>query len=138
MAESINYQLKNLETHADPRGWLVEMLKRNEVDQDIKQIHVVAIAPGAARGNHYHQNRVEWFLAVGGEVEVHLEDIKTKEKKIIKFVSDSAQRLTINPGIAHKFVNAGRREAYLIAAQNDIFDPQNPDTYEYQMTSKNI
>jgi len=133
MAESLNYELKKLETHADPRGWLVEMLKRDEVDQDINQIHVVVIAPGATRGNHYHQSRVEWFLAVGGEVEVHLEDIKTKEKKIIKFVAGNAQRLTINPGVAHKFVNAGEKEAYLIAVQNDIFDPQNPDTFAYQV-----
>lgn len=132
MAESLNYELKNLETRADPRGWLAEMLKRDEIDQDIKQIHVVAIAPGAMRGNHYHQNRVEWFLAVGGEVEVYLEDIKTKEKKIIKFFPDSAQRLTINPCIAHKFINVGKKEAYLIAAQNDIFDPRNTDTFAYE------
>jgi len=34
----IKYKVKELDLHSDNRGWLVEMLKRNEIKEDIKQI----------------------------------------------------------------------------------------------------
>ena len=76
----IKYKDKELEIHSDERGWLVEMLKKNEIKEDIKQIYVATIKPGRVRGNHYHLNRTEWFLVIGEKAEIYLQDIKTKAK----------------------------------------------------------
>ena len=58
----IKYKIKKLEVHLDKRGWFVEMLKRDEINDDIKQISVASIKPGCVRGNHYHLKRIEWFF----------------------------------------------------------------------------
>lgn len=135
MAESINSIIKNLIAWTDKRGWLVEMLKRNEIDEDIKQIYAATIEPGCVRGNHYHQKRVEWFFIAGGSAQICLEDIKTKAKELIDTTPEKPQRITINRNIAHAVKNISGETIYLFSAQNNIFDPQNPDTYEYQLIS---
>ena len=76
----IKYKVKELEIHSDERGWLVEMLKRDELKEDIKQVYVATIKPGCVRGNHYHLKRTEWFLVIGEKTEIYLQDIKTKAK----------------------------------------------------------
>jgi len=127
----VKYQIKDLEIHFDDRGWLAEMLKRNEIEEDIEQIYVATIKPGKIRGNHYHSKRTEWFFVVVGKAKISLEDIKSKEKIDIKISSKEPQVITIFPGVAHAVKNIGREIVYLISAQNNIYDPQEPDTIPY-------
>jgi len=135
MAESIKYKIADLAVHSDPRGWLAEMLKADELeaDQAIQQIYVATIEPGNFRGGHYHEKRIEWFFVIGGQAEIVLEDIKTKERKIVELSPAKPQRITIYPEIAHTVINKGEKTIYLISAQNNIYDPQNPDTFEYKI-----
>lgn len=76
----IKYKVKELEIHSDKRGWLVELLKKNEIKDEIKQIYVATIKPEKVRGNHYHSKRMEWFFIAAGKAELYLEDIKLKRK----------------------------------------------------------
>lgn len=131
----IKYKVKELEIHLDKRGWLVEMLKRNELKKDIKQIYVATIKPGYIRGNHYHLKRTEWFFIVGGEAEIFLEDIKTKEKIRLKISSRKPKVTTILPKVAHAIKNSGRKTIYLVSAQNNVYNPENPDTFGYLICS---
>lgn len=137
MAESVKYEIVNLETHKDSRGWLAEMLKADELEsaQAIQQIYVATIEPGSFRGGHYHKKRIEWFFIVGGKAEITLEDIKTKERKTITLSPEKPQRITIYPEIAHVVSNKGKESVYLVSAQNNIYDPQNPDTFDYKILS---
>ena len=84
MAKSVKYKAKELEIHSDQRGWLVEMLKKNELRDEIKQIYVATIKPGCIRGNHYHLRRTEWFFISEGEIKLYLKDIKTGKKIYLK------------------------------------------------------
>ena len=129
--EGVKYQVRNLEIHSDDRGWLVEMLKRNQIKHDIKQIYVATIKPGYVRGNHYHLKRVEWFFIAAGEAEISLEDIKTKKKIHLKVSSKNPKVVTIFPKIAHAVKNIGKEKVYLVSAQNNIYDPQKSDTIPY-------
>lgn len=135
MAESLKYQIVDLQMHADRRGWLVEMLKTDEMEsgQSIRQIYAATIEPGCFRGGHYHKKRIEWFFIVGDNVEIILEDIKTKERKVIPASLERPQRITIYPGAAHAVFNRGDEAVHLLSAQNNIYDPQNSDTYEYKI-----
>lgn len=126
--KGIKYQIKDLEVHADKRGWLVEMLKRNEIRKDIKQIYVATIKPGEIRGNHYHLKRQEWFFIAAGEAEISLEDIKTKKKIHLKVSAKKPQVVTIFPKIAHAVKNIGKEVVYLVSAQNDIYNHKKPDS----------
>jgi len=133
MVKSLKYKVKELEIHSDKRGWLVEMLKRNGLKEDIKQIYVTSIKPGKIRGNHYHLKRTEWFFLIGGKAELYLEDLKTKEKICLKISPKKPKVITIFPKIAHAVKNSSKETIYLVSAQNTIYNPKNPDTYEYQI-----
>lgn len=129
--KKIKYEVKDLEIHSDKRGWLVEMLRRNELKEDIKQTYVATIKPGCVRGNHFHLKRIEWFLIVGGRAELYLQDIKTKEKLCLKVFSKKPKVITIFPQIAHAVKNTDEGIIYLISAQNNIYKPKSPDTFPY-------
>jgi len=129
MAKSIKYKIKALEIHSDKRGWLVELLKKNEIKEDIKQIYVVTIKSEKIRGNHYHSKRIEWFFIAAGKAKLYLEDIKTKEKICLKLSSKEPKVITIFPYIAHAVKNIGKEIVYLVSAQNDIYNSKNPDTF---------
>lgn len=129
----IKYEIKELERHSDKRGWLVEMLKQNELKEEIKQIYVASIKPGAVRGNHYHLKRTEWFFIINGEAKLYLLDLKTKRNILLKLSSKKPRVVTIFPKIAHALKNSGKKIIYLVSAQGDIYNPKKPDTYPYQI-----
>jgi UDP-2-acetamido-2,6-beta-L-arabino-hexul-4-ose reductase len=129
----VKYQLKELEVHSDNRGWLAEMLKRDEIKEEIKQIYVASIKPGKIRGNHYHLKRIEWFFVAQGKADIYLEDIKTKEHICLGVSSEEPKVVTIFPGIAHAVKNTGKDASLLVSAQNNIYNFEHPDTISYKI-----
>jgi len=125
----VKYEIKDLGVHSDERGWLIEMLKENELKDKIRQIYVATIKPGCVRGNHYHLKRIEWFFIATGKAELILEDIETKEKVCFKLSSKRPKVITVFPKIAHTVKNSGKETIYLVSAQNDIYNPKDPDTF---------
>lgn len=125
------FKVRELELRSDKRGWLVEMLKRNELKEEIKQIYVATIKPGGVRGNHYHLKRTEWFFVIAGKAKLILQDIKTKEKLCFKLLPKEPKVITIFPHIAHAVKNIGKEIVYLVSAQSDIYNPKKPDTFSY-------
>lgn len=133
MKKKIKYKIKKLQIHEDERGWLVELLKANEIEEPIKQIHIASIKPGHVRGNHYHSKRMEWFFVVAGKAELSLQDIKTKEKICFKLSSKEPKVITIFPNIAHTVKNVGKEMVYLVSAQSDIYNPKKPDAFPWEI-----
>ncbi len=127
------YKVKELEIHSDKRGWLVEMLKQNELKEDIKQVYVATIKPGKIRGNHYHLKRTEWFFIIGGKAKLYLEDFKTKEKISLELSAKKPKVITILPKIAHAVKNIGKEIVYLVSAQSDIYNPKKPDAFRWEI-----
>ena len=131
--KKIKYEVKELEAHFDKRGWLVEMLKKNELPEEIKQIYVATLKPRQVRGNHYHLKRIEWFFVIGKKAKLYLEDIKTKKRTCLKVSSKKPKVMTVFPKIAHALKNLSKETIYLISAQNTIYNPKNPDTFPYYL-----
>lgn len=134
----MNLEITELEKIKSKHGYLVEFLKEDELEEDQKkfaQIYVATILPGTVRGNHYHKNKFEWFTFFNGKVRVLLEDIKTKKRKdlILDSSEDFLKRIFIKNGIAHAFKNISDSTVVLVAYTNKIYDPKNPDTYDYKM-----
>jgi len=127
-----------LEKKRSQNGILVEFLKEtdlNAFNKKFKQIYVATILPGKIRGNHYHKKKSEWFTIFNGKVKVVIEDIKTKEKKEI--ILDSSEkhlyRIFLNAGVAHAFKNISDSTVVLVVYMNKIYNPKNPDTYDYKV-----
>ena len=131
--KKIKYKIKKLEVHSDKRGWLVELLKANELEKPVKQIHIASIKPGCVRGNHYHSKRIEWFFIVAGKAKLSLQDIKTKEKICFKLSLKKPMVITIFPNISHAVKNIGKEVVYLVSAQSDIYNPKKPDAFPYKI-----
>ena len=131
LKNKIKYKIQGLKIHSDQRGWFMEMLNANKTSREIKQISVASIKPGEVRGNHYHLNKTEWFLVVGGKAEYYLEDPKTKEKIRLKLNSKNPKVITVFPKIAHAVKNIDNEIIYFIEADSEIYNHRKPDASPY-------
>ncbi len=133
MKKKLKYNIKELEVHSDNRGWLVELLKADQIEKPVKQLHITSIKPGQVRANHYHSKRIEWFFLVSGRAQLSLQDIKTKAKVSFKLSQKKPKVITIFPHISHAVKNIGKETVYLVSAQSDIYDRKNPDTFRWEI-----
>lgn len=132
MANPMKYKIKKLDAHREERGWLVELLKSNEIEKPVKQLHITSIRPGYIRGNHYHSKRIEWFFVIAGKAKLCLQDIKDKKKNCFQLSEKDPKVITIFPRIAHGVKNVGKETVYLVAAQSDIYNPKSPDSFRWE------
>lgn len=113
-----------LTVRADKRGELAEFIKQ----EGFGQVFVTRTRPGYTRGNHFHRHKIEKFLVVEGEC---IFRIRTKDARPVEYhVSGKDFRvITVFPFTAHSFENIGETDLVVIVWANEIFDPENPDTY---------
>ena len=93
------------------------------------QILVTAANPGQIKGNHYHKRKVEWFCVIEGDMEVHLLDVESKEKKVVEMGESNPRLLKINPGVSHAIKNSGDKPAVLLIYISESYDPEDADTF---------
>ena len=132
----IAYKTKKATRRRDSRGFLLDFLKRDELekgDRTIGQIYLVTFEKkGVVRGNHFHKTKKEWFVAIKGKLKVVLENIKTKEKAefVLNGDSDDYERVYVDKNIAHSFKSLSD-EAMMINYCNKPYHFDNPDTHRY-------
>ena len=120
-----------LDIKTDNRGSLAEFLK----SASFGQIFVSRTKPGITRGNHYHHTKAEKFLVVQGQAIIRFRDISSdvrgQQSKVIEYrVSGEEFRVVdIPPGYTHSIENVGDGDLITLFWANQIFDPDNPDTY---------
>ena len=71
-------QTKTLRAIPDERGWLMEILRRDETEllPQFGQVYVSATYPGVVKGWHYHKKQVDNFVCVAGMVKLVLIDTR--------------------------------------------------------------
>ncbi|MGD9645641.1 MAG: WxcM-like domain-containing protein [Pirellulales bacterium] len=132
----MDYELVECSKHTDERGYLVEFLRYEELDEQhtpFGQVYFVTFErPRQVRGNHYHTRGREWFGVANGTLEVVLEDVRTRERVQFVLRSDdkSFTRLSIGPYIAHAFRNVSPT-AILIDYATEQFDHEDHDRNPY-------
>lgn len=68
----------------------------------IRHLGYVELRAGKARGNHYHKLRHESFYIIGGELDLHAQDMRTGER--VKTVMRRGDFASIDPEIVHTFI----------------------------------
>ena len=132
----MDYKLSASETYDDTRGKLVVFLKEPELPDEYKefgQIYFITFSEaGIVRGNHYHKFWREWFGIVHGQVEVALEDVRTKERQTLTLDASSQGylRLETGPYVAHAFRSLTPTAALLNYANTKWNDK---DTFPYTL-----
>jgi len=111
----------------DNRGNFVELMK----SKTFGQVSISRSKKGVTRGNHYHNTKNEKFCIIQGKAIVKLRHIL--DDRIISYhVSDKKiEIIDIPPGYAHSVENLTDvdGEMVLLLWTNEIFDPENTDTY---------
>ncbi len=122
------YLIEDLEVHRDTRGALYEALRfSSQAIPAGGQIYVYTVAPGARRGDHFHERKCEWFTCVAGRVRLLM---KTKDgDRVDETLDADLPRLVFaGPGTSHAVLNETEKEAVIVAYASKEFDPTDSDT----------
>jgi UDP-2-acetamido-2,6-beta-L-arabino-hexul-4-ose reductase len=120
-----------LDIKTDNRGSLGEFLKSSSFGQ----IFVSRTKPGITRGNHYHHTKTEKFMVVEGEGIIRFRKIipegRDQRAEIIEYRvrGEEFRVVDIPPGYTHSIENVGTGEMVTLFWANQVFDPEQPDTY---------
>ncbi len=85
---------------------------------------------GNVAGNHYHKEKRELLIPVNGEMEVHLENVETKEREKIIINSKQPVAIDVPTGIAHAIKSTKEGDIFLVVASNQSNDE---DEISYQV-----
>lgn len=120
--DEFSYPLK---MNVDNRGSFTEIFKT----KDRGQVSVNISKPGIVKGNHWHHTKNEKFLVVSGTGVIRFR--KVGEDKVIEYhvSGEKLEVVEIPIGYTHNIENLGDTDMVTIMWVNEIFDPNNPDTY---------
>ena len=122
------YVIEDLKVHRDARGTLYEALRfSSQTIPEGGQIYVYTVAPGARRGDHFHERKCEWFTCVAGRVRLLM---KTKDgDRVDETLDADLPRLVFaGPGTSHAVVNETEKEAVIVVYSSEELDPTDSDT----------
>lgn len=118
--------------HRDQRGWLAEILKAPSVEgAPFGQILVTVALPGVAKGGHYHHHKVEWFCVIQGRARLVLQELSSGRRQEIDMGESNMLTVKIPPHIGHSIQNTGSETMVLLVYANEVFDPNDPDTFAW-------
>jgi len=120
--DQFSYKLK---MNIDRRGSFTEFIKT----ADRGQVSVNISKPGITKGNHWHHTKNEKFLVVYGKGVIRFR--KPDSDHVIEYYvsGDNLEVIDIPPGYTHNIENLGDTDMVTIMWANEMFDPENPDTY---------
>ncbi|MFC1675821.1 NAD-dependent epimerase/dehydratase family protein [Planctomycetota bacterium] len=115
--------------HLDQRGSLFEVVKQ----EDSGQIFFSVTKPGVVRGNHYHTRKMEKFCVVQGQAVIRLRRIGTDQ--IIEYNVSDKKPVSIEMPVlyTHNIENVGNSDLLTLFWTNELFDPNDPDTFYEQV-----
>jgi len=109
----------------DARGELVELCKSKIGGQSF----VSTTVPGVVRGNHYHRRKIERFVVCQGKAIIRIR--RLFDESIVEFAVNGEEISFVDmPTLhTHSIENVGSTPLITVFWSNEIFDPNNPDTY---------
>ena len=121
-ADSFSYPLK---MNIDERGSFTEFLK----SPDRGQVSVNISRPGITKGQHWHHTKNEKFLVVSGKGVIRFRKIDDEQVHEYFVSGDKLEVVDIPVGYTHNIENLGDTDMVTVMWVNEIFNPENPDTY---------
>lgn len=122
----------DLKENKDDRGNFAEFIKT----PDRGQVSLNVVKPLNTKGNHWHQSKWEKFVVLSGEAIIKQRKVGLDENgepypvKEYHLSDERYQVVETPPGYTHSLHNPSNEDTAVCAIWcNEIFDPQNPDTY---------
>lgn len=122
----------NVVKHEDTRGRFVEMLKTPSSGQ----FSYFTAHPGITRGGHYHHSKSEKFLVIQGKALFKFKNLITNEYYELVTNGKEPKIVDTATGWTHDITNIGDDELIVMLWANEVFDPENPDTFAYSLNAE--
>lgn len=120
-----------LQQKDDNRGSFVEVIKSNTFGQ----ISISKSYQNITRGNHYHHTKYEKFIVIKGSAIIKLRNLFNDEITTYYVSDKKLEVVDIPPGYTHSIKNIthGDGKMILLIWANEVFNPENPDTYQCEV-----
>jgi len=120
---------EKLEIKGDERGNFIEVFKF----PGLGQIGYSTTKPGVVRGNHYHTHKIEKFCVIEGNALIRLRNRDTNEIKEYGVSGNEPEIVEMTTGWTHNIKNVGDTEMKLLIWANEVFNPDDPDTFREEV-----
>ena len=118
-----------LRIHHDSRGWLVELFRQDELEEERWPVmtYLSATLPGVTRGPHEHVDQTDGFAFVGpSDFQLVLWDTRpespTRGRRWVVVVGESnPAAVWIPPGVAHAYRNIGDVPGLVFNGPNRLY-----------------
>lgn len=115
--------------HKDERGSFSEFIKSPQGGQ----VSVNISKPGVTKGQHWHHTKNEKFLVVHGTGVIRFRKIDTEDIIEYPVTSEKLEVVDIPVGYTHSIVNTGSDDMVTIMWVNELFDPNDTDTFPLEV-----
>ena len=120
-----SYYPKYFIKNKDDRGYLTEVVK----EKTGGQIFFSYTRPGIARGNHFHTRKIERFCVIKGTGLIKLRKIGDRKIAEYKVTGNEPSFVDMPIWSTHSITNIGDEEMLTLFWTNEIFNPEDSDTY---------
>ena len=127
--------IKRLTPIPDERGWLMEILRRDDdIFEKFGQVYVTAVYPGVVKGWHYHKLQTDNFCVLTGMVKLVLYDPRDDSSTrgmVNEFFLGEHNRLVVRipPLVCHGFKGIGVKEALVLNVPTEPYRRDDPDEF---------
>jgi len=114
-----------LKKNEDDRGVFVETIRLHSGGQ----VSFSTTKPSVTRGNHYHIRKIERFIVLQGEARIQLRKVGTDD--VLNFTLSGKTPAYVDMPIwyTHNITNIGQTELITQFWINEMFNPNDPDTF---------
>ena len=121
--------IRDLQPHADSRGWLIEVFRDDECSRDLMPAmgYVSMTMPGQGRGPHAHRDQTDTFAFVGpGQFVVRLWDPRPGSptrgrRQTVTGGAGQPVLVIVPPGIIHGYRNQSNAEGLVLNFPNRLY-----------------
>jgi dTDP-glucose 4,6-dehydratase len=121
--------IRPLSRHSDPRGWLIELFREDELPSAVHPVmaYVSETRPGVVRGPHEHVEQTDYFAFIGpGRFQVRLWDARpdspTHGNCLTRVVGEhDPVTMVVPPGVVHAYRNVGDEPGWVFNAPNRLY-----------------
>ena len=115
-----------LKMNVDARGSFTELLKT----ANCGQFSVNISRPGVTKGQHWHNTKWEFFIAVSGHGLIQQRKVGAGEVLNFEVSGEKIEAVHMLPGYTHNIINLSETDDLVtLMWANECFDPKKPDTF---------
>lgn len=118
--------IKPLSRFSDPRGWLVELFRDDELPAGFEPVmgYVSMTHPGVVRGPHEHVHQSDGFVFLSGEFTLHLWENRPghpplQEAHVVGEANPCF--VIVPPGVVHGYKNTGDTDALVLNFPDKLY-----------------